>query len=181
MVLIGPSQEQRGFTLIELLVVISIIGLMASVVLVSLNGARKKARDAKRLADIRQFQSALELYYADNNQYPASGGATTPNNIWSNSSDSSWNALQTALSAYVSKLPKDPSENNNPAEWGGSGYHYSYFSYGYGCPQQWYMIVYQLETANGPDPGVTTCDGTFFQYGGSAPTTAVKTVGLRAK
>jgi len=68
--------KQKGFTLIELLVVISIIGLLASVVLISLTTARLKARDAKRIADFRQLQNALELYYNDNNdQYPAICGA----------------------------------------------------------------------------------------------------------
>jgi prepilin-type N-terminal cleavage/methylation domain-containing protein len=62
----------RGFTLIELLVVIAIIGLLSSVVLASLNTARMKARDAKRMADIRQIQNALELYYDVHGYYPTS-------------------------------------------------------------------------------------------------------------
>ena len=53
---------KKGFTLIELLVVIAIIGILASVVLASLNSARKKSRDARRVADIKQIQLALELY-----------------------------------------------------------------------------------------------------------------------
>lgn len=68
-------KPMAGFTLIELLVVISIIGILASVVLVSLNSARSKSRDAKRLADVRQIMTALELYYNDNSGYPAAGGA----------------------------------------------------------------------------------------------------------
>lgn len=62
--------KQAGFTLIELLVVISVIGLISSGILVSLNSARQKSRDAKRLADVRQIINALELYYADNFAYP---------------------------------------------------------------------------------------------------------------
>ncbi len=57
--------KERGFTLIELLVVIAIIGLLSSVVLSSLNSARTKSRDARRLSDIRQIQTALELYFDD--------------------------------------------------------------------------------------------------------------------
>ena len=64
--------KSRGFTLIELLVVISIISLLSSVVLTSLNSARAKARDARRLADIQQIKLALELYYDDNGSYPVS-------------------------------------------------------------------------------------------------------------
>ncbi len=65
------NKNQKGFTLIELLVVIAIIGLLASVVLLALNSARAKSRDAKRLADMRQLSTALELYYNDNGGYPA--------------------------------------------------------------------------------------------------------------
>lgn len=55
--------HKRGFTLIELLVVIAIIGILSSVVLASLNGARRKGRDARRIADVKQIQLALEMYY----------------------------------------------------------------------------------------------------------------------
>jgi prepilin-type N-terminal cleavage/methylation domain-containing protein len=61
------KQKTKGFTLIELLVVIAIIGLLASIVLVSLNTARQKARDSRRLTDIRQVALALELYADSNN------------------------------------------------------------------------------------------------------------------
>lgn len=64
--------KQKGFTLIELLVVVSIIGLLASIVLVSLNSARAKAREARRLADLQQIDRALALYYSDNGSYPGS-------------------------------------------------------------------------------------------------------------
>lgn len=69
------KHKQKGFTLIELLIVIAIIGLLASVVLVSLSNARAKAKDAKRLADVRQYMSALELYYNTNNSYPVQATA----------------------------------------------------------------------------------------------------------
>ena len=66
------NRSKKGFTLIELLVVIAIIGILASVVLASLNSARAKSRDARRIADVKQIQLALELYYDANSQhYPA--------------------------------------------------------------------------------------------------------------
>ncbi len=75
------KQNQKGFTLIELLVVIAIIGLLASVVLLALGSARQKSRDAKRLGDVRQLSSALELYFNDNNGYPGALASLTPSYI----------------------------------------------------------------------------------------------------
>ncbi len=63
-------KNQKGFTLIELLVVIAIIGLLSTLAVVALNNARAKSRDAKRVSDIKQLQTSLELFFADNNAYP---------------------------------------------------------------------------------------------------------------
>lgn len=62
-----------GFTLIEILVVIAIIGILASVALVGLGPVQKKGRDARRISDLRQIQTALELYFTKCGRYPASG------------------------------------------------------------------------------------------------------------
>ncbi len=73
--MIGHLKPKKGFTLIELLVVIAIIGLLSTIAVVSLNSARQKGRDAKRVADIRQIQTALELYNdgQSGNGYPYDG------------------------------------------------------------------------------------------------------------
>jgi general secretion pathway protein G len=63
--------NKKGFTLIELLVVIAIIGLLSTLAVVALGSARQKANDSKRLSDVKQIQTALELYYTDKNAYPA--------------------------------------------------------------------------------------------------------------
>ncbi len=105
---ICPSsvRSHRGFTLIELLVVISIIGLLASVVLASLNSARAKARDARRISDMTQLSRALELYYHANGQYPPDPIGTQVIN------------MAVDLAPYISPIPTDPTKT------GASGYRY---------------------------------------------------------
>ena len=73
--------KKKGFTLIELLVVIAIIGLLSTLAVVALNSARQKARDAKRVADIKQIQTALELYYNDQSGYPVATGTLGSTNF----------------------------------------------------------------------------------------------------
>jgi len=60
----------KAFTLIELLVVISIIGMLASITVVSVNGAKEKARDLKRTNDTKTISDVIEMYYFDAGHYP---------------------------------------------------------------------------------------------------------------
>ena len=69
----------RGFTLIELLVVIAIIGLLSTIIAAPIQNARKKAKDVKKVAELRETQSALEQYAeANGGQYPTTLAALSP-------------------------------------------------------------------------------------------------------
>lgn len=70
------KNNKPGFTLIELLVVIAIIGLLSTLSILALNTARARARDAKRVADVKQIQTALEMYYNDTGDYPGQASIT---------------------------------------------------------------------------------------------------------
>ncbi len=78
-------KKQKGFTLIELLVVIAIIGILASVILASLNTARTKAQDAQRASDVKTLETALEIYYDDNGGYPTSSNSSNGDVLLSDS------------------------------------------------------------------------------------------------
>ena len=103
------TSRNHGFTLIELLVVISIISLLSSVVLTSVNSARAKARDARRIVDLKELQKALELYYDSNNAYPA-------NNTWwgncpgygSHDTTGANGWIPNLAPTYIPVLPLDP-------------------------------------------------------------------------
>ena len=105
----------KGFTLIELLVVISIIGLLSSVVLASLNSARAKARDARRFSDMRQIQLALELYRDSNGSYPSASINNPRENSCGTGNDTNtqmgkWDSALSVLVSQnlISRLPSDP-------------------------------------------------------------------------
>lgn len=102
-----------GFTLIELLVVIAIIGLLATIAMVSMNRPRLSARENRRLADIKQLQTALEMFYDANGIYPRYDGSgtisCTDGWAWNSGGYAScWSDLETQLSPYIKKLPADP-------------------------------------------------------------------------
>jgi prepilin-type N-terminal cleavage/methylation domain-containing protein len=92
-------QNRKGFTLIELLVVIAIIGILSTIAVVALGNARAKSRDAKRIADVKQMTSALELYYNDNNLYPT---LITPGQ-----------SLTNGTTTYMAIVPSNPSPMND--------------------------------------------------------------------
>ncbi len=112
-----PRLNNKAFTLIELLVVIAIIGLLSSVVFASLNSARGKARDVKRMQDLRQISTALQLYYDTYGAYP-------PSHSDYGSGDSSSTFMSELVSAgFLSSAPKDPQSPSSL---------YYYYNYGGG-------------------------------------------------
>lgn len=93
---------KRGFTMIELLVVVSIIGLLTSVVLASVNNARIKARDSKRLSDLKQIDTAIRLYNDKYDYFPRCRRTVQINGTT--------DCLSSTLrgQGYFSRLPTDP-------------------------------------------------------------------------
>ncbi|PIT91377.1 hypothetical protein COU17_01115 [Candidatus Kaiserbacteria bacterium CG10_big_fil_rev_8_21_14_0_10_49_17] len=125
----------KGFTLIELLVVIAIIGLLSSSVLAALGSTRTKARDAQRFTALQEIQKALELYHTDNGSYPPYVAYTSSNECGVN-----WCSLETALSPYISKLPRDPAGLQNT-------YRY-YYDADAGDNYQSYGLMMKVEDAS---------------------------------
>lgn len=149
--------DQKAFTLIELLVVISIIGILSSFAVVSLNSARIKARDALRKGDMASLRTAMGLYYFENDGYPICGTfddglADFGANVGNSNGDGSWcynnvlggpaGALTQGARPIMQELPKDPANRDNLplADGGDDTYIYRYVSDGYE-----YAIVYTLE------------------------------------
>lgn len=112
-------KDRRGFTLIELLVVIAIIGILASIVLASLNSARRKSRDARRVADVKQLQLALELYFdaavGGSPNYPAALSSLAPNYIPSVPADPLGGAYNFVSCNTTYHLAAGLEEQTNPA------------------------------------------------------------------
>ena len=108
---------QRGFTLIELLVVISIIGVLSTVAMTSLNGVKKKTRDTERKAELMQIKKALESYYVEHGQYVSEG--TVDSSIGTCTTapclETDWNYTNASIiglvlrnHGYFQNLPLDP-------------------------------------------------------------------------
>ncbi|MEI7451581.1 MAG: type II secretion system protein [Candidatus Falkowbacteria bacterium] len=97
-------KNKRGFTLIELLVVIAIIGILATIAVVALQNARAKARDARRVADVKQTQTALELFFNDQQRYPTTAEFNA---------GSIFSTTTNGTTTYMAKIPVAPNPNDN--------------------------------------------------------------------
>lgn len=114
------KNARKGFTLIELLVVIAIIGLLSTLAVVALNSARQRSRDAKRVADIRQIQTALELGFSETNGYPVGSSlvlGTGTGLVLCNAGGAQFVAAQSSCGAgtvYMGLVPANPAPNGAP-------------------------------------------------------------------
>ena len=104
--------NKKGFTLIELLVVIAIIGLLSTLAVVALGSAREKARDSKRLSDLKQVQTALELHYTDNSAYPTAASSTVIGAGSYACLNASGFAATGCATPYMGIVPADPGSGN---------------------------------------------------------------------
>ena len=145
---------KRGFTLIELLVVISIISLLSSVVMASVNSARVKARDAKRKAELQEIVKALELYYDAYGRYPpfrASNSCGGNRGDWATSmcSNANWLSTDANFLSFLPTVPKDPANRigNDDTPW----WFALTYTYGVSADGQRYDLLTDLENTTDPD------------------------------
>ena len=94
--------SNSGFTLIEILIVVAIIAILASVVLVGLGPTQQSGRDARRISDLHEVQTGLELYYSKYGAYPTSSSVN-------GSAYSAMSSLLKSSGIGVSSVPQDPS------------------------------------------------------------------------
>lgn len=104
--------NKKGFTLIELLVVIAIIGLLSTLAVVALGSVREKGRDTKRLADLKQMSTALELYNTENSAYPSVSPAATLGTGNYACLNASGFAATGCTDAFMAIVPSDPGDDS---------------------------------------------------------------------
>lgn len=93
-------RSRKGFTLVEILVVVSIIGILTGVIIGGVASARVKARDARRVADIKQISKAIENYFSSCYSYPSALTNLTTSGC-------------TAYIPVITSLPQDPQASTN--------------------------------------------------------------------
>jgi len=107
-------KSKYGFTLVELLIVIAIFALIANFTMVSLNNARRKSRDAKRMSDIAQLRNALHLYSVNGNGFPAGDGLPLGSSNYLILNGNGW-GINTTAPVFMFNVPRDPQMVNDTA------------------------------------------------------------------
>lgn len=109
------TQTRKGFTLVEILIVVAIIGILASVAIVGLGPVQRRGRDTRRISDMRNAQTALELYFSKCGYYPGSAesGTTCTGGYTAAASYSAMATSITGSNLGVSKMPDDPLSGQN--------------------------------------------------------------------
>lgn len=105
-------RQNSGFTLIELVVVIALVLLLSTLAVIALGSAREKARDAKRLSDVKQVQAVLELYFANASAYPESAEPIPLGRGNARCLDAT-GFHATCTDPYMQPIPADPKETAN--------------------------------------------------------------------
>ncbi len=101
----------KGFTILELLIVIAVFGLLATLAVLSLNSARARMRDAKRVSDVSIMRAALSQHWLEKATYPQSAGvnlgqAGTNTDVFTGSGFVSRELAQPPI--YVQQVPLGP-------------------------------------------------------------------------
>ncbi len=115
---------KKAFTLIELLVVISIIAVLSTLSIVSLGNARQKSRDTRRVSDIKQIRTALEMYFDQNMAYPAAPSGTSTLGVAASSAclnSTGWAGTGCTGTVYMQNVPDDPQYPNKIYTYGVGG------------------------------------------------------------
>lgn len=142
------GKNKKGFTLIELLVVIAIIGLLSTLAVVALSSAREKSRNAKRVSDVKQIQTSLELYFDDQGSYPAGDNATLGTSTYICLDDTGFNGTCAGTKKYLYMVPSNPTPRNDGGCDPAAEYRYTMDDSGAS-----YTIGYCLGAATGEVPG----------------------------
>jgi|GEM_PF-600482 len=109
----SAKRANNSFTLIELLIVIAIIAILSAVIVASTSTSRQKARDARRIQDLNDLATALEVYYSDHKSYPQGNigpGSSSSDQGFCIEKATGTNQFQSILTQgnYLSTIPKDP-------------------------------------------------------------------------
>ncbi|MEL6663816.1 MAG: type II secretion system major pseudopilin GspG [Pseudomonadota bacterium] len=122
------ASRDAGFSLTELMIVVFIMGLLATVIVVSTGGIFGQSRDAKARSDLQRLESGLQMYNLDIGRYP-----TTDQGLRALvSAPSGINEVRYRAGGYISKLELDPWGNPYQYDASGrrSGKSYDLFSFG---------------------------------------------------